>query len=430
MTAAVQHPTTRTGPALPTGGSDPTSEGPLRWLFVKDRFAWPRASGHDVHTFYMMRGLADLGHKIAVATADPAPDEALAGLPLVGRYCFAQNHPPVPPADTFPLRLSKSQEKFRSYWGVSADRVRQVAAAAADCSADVVVVSGLNVLPYLGAVEGRATVWYAADEWVWHHLSLVKLFRRGTWAEIKPAVIKGLYERAYRPLLDRVWVVSGTDATAFRWFAGIKSLDVVPNGVDADYFRPEPGSQIPNSCAFWGRLDFGPNIQALEWFCRAVWPAVRASVPDARFRIFGFQPTPPVTALAGRDGIDLTADLPDIRPAVRECQAVVLPFVSGGGIKNKLLEAAALGMPVVCTQRACTGLNGPVPFTPVGRPDDWVRALTNLWNSEPARRDAGTAARAWVTAHHTWEAAARTAAAGVRDAVGRRAAEAAGRVGR
>ncbi len=398
----------------------PLAEGagrPLRWLFVKERFAWPRASGHDVHTFGMMRGLCDLGHAVAVASVDPPPGPALAGLPLVARYCLAEGNPPVPADGAFPLLLSKWQDKFRSYWGIPAERVRQVAAAAADCRADVVVVSGLNVLPYLGAVAGRVRVWYAADEWVWHHLSLVRPFRWSTWGELKPAVLKGLYERAYRRLLDRVWVVTGADARAFRWLAGVKRLDVIPNGVDAEYFRPKPGPQIPNSCAFWGRLDFGPNVQGLEWFCRNVWPAVRAKVPDARFRVFGFQPTQPVKALAGRDGVELTADLPDIRPAVRECQAAVMPFVSGGGIKNKLLEAAALGMPVVCTPRACSGLKGRPPFAPVADAAGWVQELTRLWGDEPARRQLGEAARAWVTEHHTWTAAARAAADGIREVV-------------
>ncbi len=410
--------TTATEPAM-TSPPAPADGRALRWLFVKERFAWPRASGHDVHTYGMMRALAELGHAVAVATLDTPPPEALAGVPFAARYCLAENNPPVPPADAFPLRFTRSQAKFCSYWGVREDRVRQVASAAADCAADVVVVSGLNVLPYLGGVEGRAKVWYAADEWVWHHLSLVTPLRRSTWGEVRPAVIKGLYERAYRKMLDRVWVVTDADARAFRWFAGVRSLDVIPNGVDAEQFRPEPAETLPNSCAFWGRLDFGPNVQALEWFVKRVWPRVRVKAPNARLRIFGFQPTRPVTTLAGRDGIDLTPDLPDLRPEVRRCQVALFPFVSGGGIKNKLLEAAALGLPAVCTPRALHGLKGQVPFTPLSSPAGWATELLELWADAERRRKLGEAARAWVTTNHTWAAAARTAVDGIRAAVGK-----------
>jgi glycosyltransferase involved in cell wall biosynthesis len=399
-------------PAPPTPGAD---AGPRRWLFYKDRFAWPRSSGHDVHTFYLMDALARQGHSVSLATADRGPAEALAGLPLVNRYVLGESQPPVPAAGKFPLLLNKSQAKFLSYWGVDEDRVRQFAAAAADCAADVVVVSGLNVLPLLGAVAGRVRVWYAADEWAWHHLSMVKPTARSTWGEIKPALVKLLYERAYRPLLDRVWVVSDTDARAFRWLAGTRQTDVLPNGIDADYYAPADAATpvAPNSCAFWGRLDFGPNVQAVEWFVTKVWPRVRARVPGAEFRVFGFQPTPALTRFADRDGVTVTADLPDLRPSVRGCAAAVLPFVSGGGIKNKLLEAAAMALPVVATPRTARGLNGTPPLALAGSPAAFADALVKLWADAAARADLGRRARAWVTGQHTWDAAARVAAAGV-----------------
>jgi glycosyltransferase involved in cell wall biosynthesis len=401
MIAATERP----GPAASEIGGRP-----LRWLFVKEHFAWPRAKGHDVHTHGMMRALAELGHGVSLCTVNPSPVEAVEGVPYTARYCLAEGNPPPGPV---PVRLTKWQDKFRSYWGIPVDHVRQVATAAADCDADVVVAAGSNLLPHLGAVEGRTRVWYAADEWVLHHLSQVRPFRRSTWGDVKPALVKGLYERAYRPLLDRIWVVTGADAAAFRWLVGARNVDVIPNGVDADLYRPEAVPQVPGSCVFWGRLDFGPNVQAVEWFCRRVWPRVRATVPDARFRIVGFLPTPAVRALAGRDGIELFPDVPDVRPVVRECQIAVFPFVSGGGIKNKLLEAAALGMPAVCSPRACLGLNGDPPFAQTIRPADWARELARLWGDDSARRRLGADARRWVVRSHTWAAAARAAAAGL-----------------
>ncbi len=385
---------------------------PRRWLFFKERFAWPRASGHDVHTYYLMRALAEQGHAVAVATADAPPPEALAGVDFAER--FVLDSIPDPGEERFPTRFTKSQARFRDYWGTPEPNTRKLAAAAAECRADVVVVSGLNVLPYLGAVDGRARVWYAADEWVWHHASQAKLFQPGTWGELKAGLVKGLYERAFRGLLDRVWVVSRADATAFRWLAGISQTDVLPNGVDADHYCPDPAAAVePNSCAFWGRLDFGPNVQAVEHFVTRVWPAVRAAVPDAKFRVYGFQPTPAVERFAGRDGVTVTADLPDIRPAARSAGAVVLPFVSGGGIKNKLLEACALGVPVIATPRTVAGLPTRAAVAVADRPADWARALKLFWTDPGERASAGAAGRAWVMESHTWAAAARTAAAGV-----------------
>jgi polysaccharide biosynthesis protein PslH len=342
---------------------------PLRILFLKEAFGWPRASGHDVHTFHLMQALGHLGHTTALATIEPSPTEAIANGGQAVNYCYKTQSPPTPPADMHPLTLTRWQEKFRNYWGINIDAIRWVGACSADFRADAVAVSGLRVLPYLGALPaGTKAVWYAADEWVLHHLSQVKLFRPGTWREIRQAIDKGLYERAYRKRLDRVWVVSDSDAQAFRRFAKIDKVDVLPNGVDADHYAPGNEPVTSNSCTFWGRLDFGPNIQALEWFLNTIWPRVRSVVPAATFDVFGFQPGPDVVAMTQAAGVSLSANVPDLRGEIRRRAVVVLPFVSGGGIKNKLLEAAAMGMPVLATPRVTAELNGTPPIATAATP--------------------------------------------------------------
>ena len=272
-----------------------------RWLFFKEAFAWPRASGHDVHTYYLMRSLAARGDAVSLATLDEPPAEAVAGTDYARRFVL-RTMPDAPASVT--ISDTKSQAKFRGYWGIDAELTRRLAVAADSCQADAVVVSGLNVLPYLGAIRERKRVWYAADEWGWHHWSQVKLLSRGTWGELKQGLVKTLYERAYRKSLDAVWAVSDADARAFRWLAGTRQTAVVPNGVDADHYRPLGVEAAANSCVFWGRLDFGPNIQAVEHFMANIWPLVRKQVPDAAFHVYGFQPTGAVRRFAGRDGCD------------------------------------------------------------------------------------------------------------------------------
>lgn len=384
----------------------------LRLLFLKERMAWPRASGHDVHTFYMMQALAKLGHDIALATIDEVPAEAIANGGLKELYCFQTQSGVTDPSGS-PLNLTKWEEKFRSYWGVDAEAIRWVGLCAKDFRADAVIVSGLRVLPYLGALPPDVkAVWYAADEWVWHHFSQIRPWKRSTWGDLRQALDKGLYERAFRKRLDRVWVVSQKDARAFRWLAGIRKLDVMPNGVDMEHYAPGTETVIPNSCVFWGRLDFGPNIQALEWFLSSVWPRVRSEVP-AQLDVFGFQPTPGVMELCKTAGVTLTANNPDLRAEVRRRQIVVLPFISGGGIKNKLLEAAALGRPILATPRVNSGLNGTPPIVVANSARTFAEELVSLFGDEKRRVQLGAEARSWVMKHHTWAAAARIAAQGL-----------------
>jgi glycosyltransferase involved in cell wall biosynthesis len=390
----------------------------LRILFFKRAFAWPRSSGHDVHCYFMMQALAALGHEIGLVTLQESPAAALDGLSLSLRRILPDK--PTKPEPTPAFALTRMQERFRSYFGVPMERIRALAEILDEFRPDAFVAGGLDILPYFVGTRATVSVWYAADELAWHHLSLLKLRDRSSWSEHgKESIVKAFYERAFSRAIDRAWVVSPVEARAMRWIAGIPQVDIVPNGVDATLYQPRQTQDIERSAVFWGRLDFGPNVQALEWFCRAIWPTVRRAHPDARFTIIGFQPIERVRQLAGRDGIELLPDLPDLREEVSRRAVVVLPFVSGGGIKNKLLEAASLGKAIVCTPRTCSGLRDAAvaPLRLASSAEDWNTALGDLWSNADRRRQLGADARAWVLAHHTWAATAQDALAGLRQSL-------------
>jgi len=390
----------------------------MKLLFVKHSLVWPRSSGHDVHTYYMMKACAALGHEVALATVVAPEARAIDGLPLLAQVSLSAppepRNPGTPEPRNPPIPGTTLQRRFRSYWGVPEARIAALRRAADDLSVDAVIAVGLDPLPYFPALSTRVKrVWYAADEWTLHHLSQVRLGSPTLAFDLKAAVLKGLYERAHRGVVDRVWVVSERDKRAMRWVAGMANVDVLPNGVDGTFYAPGDETPAPRTAVFWGRLDFGPNIQALEWFCRNVWPSVRRRVPDGRFTIIGFQPTEPVKALAKLDGVTLEADLPDLRPTVRRHEVVALPFVSGAGIKNKLLEAAAMGLPIVCTPKTATGLRGDPPIVRAESPEQFADAVVNLWQDADQRRRLGSTARKWVLQNHTWESVAREAVAGL-----------------
>ena len=392
----------------------------MRLLFVKDALAWPRSSGHDVHSYYMMRALAQLGHTVALATVQEAVPEAIDGLTLERSDTLDSVSVD---ANTPEPTLRYLQERFRSYWGVEPQRICAVRRISDEMQADAVIVVGLGVLPYLAGLVWPLRVWYAADEWAWHHLSQTNWLHPHTWGNLRQSLIKGLYERVYGPLLDRIWVVSTTDQGAMRRVSGVRGVDVIANGVDTDHYRPDAEPSFENTCVFWGRLDFGPNVEALQWFCNNVWPELHRQVPSARFTIYGFQPTASVQALAGRDGITMIPDLPDLRAEVARYQVAVFPFVSGGGIKNKLLEAAAMGKAIVCTPRATGGIRGgKLPFAQAHRPGECVQEIRSLWGDAARRHRLEQAARQWVIEHHTWRLAADLAVASLEDARRRRPA--------
>jgi glycosyltransferase involved in cell wall biosynthesis len=388
----------------------------LRILFVKETQNWPRSSGNDVHGYHLMKALAARGHAISLATVLPPTEQALEGLALESLHLLEG-------LGEGRLPLSFLERRFVSYYGVHQELGVALGRLVCEREFDAVILVARNLLPWLKAIRGPVRVWYPADDPAWHHLTRVKLLKTQTWHELLNAAINVVYERAFRPCYDRVWVVSPADKTAIRVFAGCRAVDLMPNGVDADYYNVSGEATIPASCVFWGRLDFDPNVDALEWFISRVWPSIVKRTPAARFAVFGFKPLPRVKELAREPGVELHPDLPDLRPEVVRRQVVVLPFVTGAGIKNKLLEAAAMGMPIVCTRVALSGTKGKAPVQVCRSPAEWAESLANLWESRTARQELGASARMWVSEHHTWEAVAQTAEQGIRQTMERQKAD-------
>lgn len=384
----------------------------LHFLFVKTRLAFPRSSGHDVHSYYMMKALTELGHQVSLLTVDRPSREAVDGLPLQSRAVFDE----LPSESATTGELNRLQRRFCSYWGVQEEHIIQVGRLAGDLGVDAVVVVGLEVLPYLAAVKNAKRIWYAADEWLWHHLSQIFLRRPSTLSELKPAIVKGGYEWAFAKCTDHVWVVSDSDRRAVRLVMRGVCADTIPNGVDTEHFSPREATSIPQSCTFWGRLDFGPNIDAVRWFAENVWPDLKAECGEARFDVFGFAPTEAVRNLSEQNGFSISANIPDLRQEIARRQLVILPFVSGGGMKNKFLEAAALAKPIVASPRALNGVK--LPSQPVlkvaSRPDEWVKQIRGLWDEMETANAMGRHARAWIRAEYSWKRAAKTAVEGFR----------------
>ncbi len=378
----------------------------MKVLFVKEALAWPRSSGHDVHCFHMMQSLGKRGVDVSLLTSSRCQQEATEGLELSSRWVFDQL-----PQDSQEFELPMLQEKFCSYWGTDRNRISSIARLVDEQAYDAVVVVGLDVLPYLGLLPKNVRrIWYAADEWLLHHWSQVKLTKPATWSETKAGLIKGLYEYAFTRCTDRVWVVSGKDAEVVRWVMPRSSVDVIANGVDANHFDPgavnvAASIQDSEGLVFWGRLDFGPNLDAIEWFCEKVWTPLRRVRPEIQWTVYGFQAGLKVERLAEKYRFNLVPDLPDLRSEILKHRLVVLPFISGAGIKNKFLEAAALARPIVASKRALNGvdLKGGRPCLVASNADQWVRHILWLMDDSDERSGLGGQAREWVRKNYSWD---------------------------
>ncbi len=171
------------------------------------------------------------------------------------------------------------------------------------------------------------------------------------------------YERKLAAEFDASVFVSKEECALFQRLAPeVKERCVgICNGVDTDYFSPRRDYPNPYEKAgpvlvFTGAMDYWANVDAVRWFAEKIFPAIRTRVPDAGFYIVGARPAASVQALAGKDGITVTGAVHDIRPYLAHATGAVAPMRIARGIQNKVLEAMAMGLPVLASPEAAEGI--------------------------------------------------------------------------
>jgi glycosyltransferase involved in cell wall biosynthesis len=177
------------------------------------------------------------------------------------------------------------------------------------------------------------------------------------------ALKMGRYERATVARFPHVIAVSERDREELSLMTDPSRITVVPTGVDLQQYRAAvedrqahaAGSQPP-TVLFLGSMDWEPNVDAVEYFCREIWPAVIAKVPSAMFRIVGRNPHPRVRKLAC-NSVQVTGTVPSVIEHLTEAVVFAVPLRVGGGTRLKIFEAMAAGKAVVSTSVGAEGLD-------------------------------------------------------------------------
>jgi glycosyltransferase involved in cell wall biosynthesis len=148
---------------------------------------------------------------------------------------------------------------------------------------------------------------------------------------------------------------------------------------------------------FVGNYLHPPNVEGALWLAREVWPLVRRVRPGARLTLAGRAPPPAIAALAAPD-IQVPGELDDLRPLYARSTLLAAPIFWGSGVRIKLLEALACGLPVVTTALAAEGIDLREGESALfaERPAEFAAAIARLLGDANLRARLGAAGRAIV----------------------------------
>ncbi len=382
-------------------------------LYLVHRLPYPPNKGDKVRSYHLLKHLA-ARHRVFLGTfIDDPQDEAY--VDKLPEFC----------ADLHIARISPRTAKIRSLSGLLSNealtlpyyrnaglkawiertlREEKIDAAVIFSSAMAQYVQGMPELRTLvDFVDVDSAKWtqYAPN----HRWPMSWLYRREGERLLA-------FERAVAQQATHSFFVTENETELFcRSAPECKGrVDAMCNGVNAEFFSPEHALATPFKAGelplvFTGAMDYWPNIDAVTWFVTEILPLLLQRHPESKFYIVGRSPTPAVLALAS-EHVVVTGTVDDVRPYLQHAAVVVAPLRLARGIQNKVLEAMAMGVPVVASQE-CAGPVDAVPerdFLTAASVDDYVRQIEALLQSPDRSAAMGQAARQQVLARSSWDA--------------------------
>jgi sugar transferase (PEP-CTERM/EpsH1 system associated) len=215
------------------------------------------------------------------------------------------------------------------------------------------------------------------------------------------------FERSVAAKADVSLFVSEAEAGLFRRKVRLDRADIraVQNGVDLSYYDPAADfPRLPSEgplIAFTGQMDYAPNVDAVNYFAAEVLP----HIPEAHFAIVGRRPTSAVKRLAALDRVTVTGAVEDVRTWLAAADVVVAPLRIARGVQNKVLEAMAMGRPVVTSPAAFEGIDAVDgrDLVVADGPAEEARAIQTLLADPVCAANMGKAARRRMEEAYRWE---------------------------
>ena len=379
----------------------------MRIFFVSQRVPYPPDRGdkittfheiqhlsksHDVHVFCLGDGAEDLKNTSGLATIVKSVDAVALSRPRAFLRLVKALFDGTPLSVAFfsePKLHSIIRRKFR------------------ELSPDVIFVYSSNVAQFAEHFPHTPRIMQFGDLdslKFQRYSQCFKLPKRWLYALEAKRLLR--HERHVARTFSYSLLCTDSEKHDFDRLIGVSHIRVVRNGVDLEYYCPQGQTKRAGSIIFTGVMDYAPNVDAVVWFCDKIFPLVRRDVPEASFVICGKNPSSEVRALGTRPGITVTGQVPDTRGYMDVAKVFVAPLRIARGIQNKVLEALAMGLPVVSSKPTWEATRLPEGEGIVAAEDtsEFAHYVVRMLTDETYRASMAQRARLAVERNYTWAA--------------------------
>jgi sugar transferase (PEP-CTERM/EpsH1 system associated) len=331
-------------------------------LFITDYLPYPPVSGDLLRVYNLIRRIA-AQHPSTLAVLLPTPGNSK-GVSHLSEFCVRVetiNHQWPDPLTCLPdlLKYLIQGKPVELRLLFSQKLVDVIAELTSQQDFDIVHIEHSRMAFYVEAIQSRNVKTFLT----FHNIAFDQ-FKRISRIEQKPAarlrawlhsMMMRRWEPGYAERFNRCITVSDADRNLLLAANPRLKIDVIPNGVDTKKYRELESNLDTPSILFIGSMSYPPCGDAAIYFCNQVLPNIQQKIYQVQFWIVGANPLPEVMALAN-DHVHVTGYVDDVLPYYRQASVCVVPLRAGGGTRLKILEAMALGRPVVSTTIGCEGL--------------------------------------------------------------------------
>lgn len=216
------------------------------------------------------------------------------------------------------------------------------------------------------------------------------------------------YEKRYCSKFSFIIATTEEDRKQLQEFNPNSKISVIPNGVDLSLFPYRSSDPGGKQLIFVGTMDYLSNIDAARFLSLEIFPKLQERYPDATLALVGARPVPAVQELSTFTGVKVTGPVPSMAEYLRQATVCVIPMRTGFGIKNKTLEAMAVGTPVVASDRGLEGLAVDGEDTPLralraNNVGEYIEAIIRLFEDRQLRQMLSENGRSLIETEYTWE---------------------------
>jgi glycosyltransferase involved in cell wall biosynthesis len=379
----------------------------LNLLFVGPKIPFPANDGGRIAIFEPMRHLAARGHRVAYLgfglqkDADELKEKAT--LVWARAVLHDTRTRPLPAVMAIFSRLPYTAAKYSA-----APMFAALEEVLASQSFDIVQLENSHMAHYIDTVQrhGVPAVLRLTnlEAQVAERYARTAHFPLSAYVRLQSRRMRRFEQHAIG-VADLTLAITPEDARSCAAMEPRARVAIAPVGADLQR-RASPEGENPGMLLYVGALDWPPNVDSLKWFRSAIWPLVRRQRPEARWFIVGRDPPSDILRWPADDPtITVTGKVPEIGPYWSQAAVVIVPLRSGGGMRVKIVEAFAMGKPVVTTSIGVEGIGASAGahYLLADGPTDFAAQVVRLLDSPLERRRLGAAARAFVEAHLGWE---------------------------